>query len=595
MTSQITAEPKNLLLLWDVHFAAHQAFNKPLVGCLSADEHLSILYCSDYINRKLSYLSATRFDWLHMQTRHSKRKAVLRNVKGLVKVIIGRRQKIEVGYLADPNVEAMPVEALLERHFRQALRRRIFRLSSQEIFALKHNDYPIGQHFCVDMSLDCKSTSEELATHTPQLHNLRLAAYYSCLLVEALHRFFQAQPGNHYRLLSTSVYSLDWICRGFALTRGHQHLFLEHIPARVPGCKVYSSYSHDLLLRRQHQAAQVYDRDHLAAAIDYATSYLRKRLSPQSAHTYSPLITRTSELSKLSNLLKANPGSLLWVYYTNSPDELVSISHDYHCAQLDSAMPWDDSGVAQNEVAALQLMARMAQQKNALLVIRQHPRLGPEARSSFLSSEYHQIADCCAQLEQLYPRLVLSFEPWNPINSYELALLADRVISFRGTMPLEASLLGLRPLVLAVNKGYMNYAIKLHAESAPRTLEDLQDDLETEASCYSFDELATFLIQFYLVRSHGVISLADDQISRNSLSQALHNRTSMPSTPAIQSPLPSGLPGSQPQTSPHDATLPALVTGEADFVAQSPSNLETLILAYLEEAYSIAASAFGLG
>jgi hypothetical protein len=593
MSTTIVSEPQNLLLLWDVHFIAHQNFNKALTSCLSTDAPLSIIYCSDYINKKHSCLSESRFDWIKMQTRHSRRKALLSKIKKLVKAISGKQERIDIDYLEDANVNAIPAEALLERQLRQELCKRIFELGSLEIFELKYRDYPISQHFCVDMSLDCKTTSKTLQDNTPHLRNLRLLAYHSCLMVEVLHRFFEAHPKTHYRLLSTSVYSLNWICRGFALTRGHEHLFLEHIPAPVLGCKVYASYSHDLLLRRQVQAAELYDLDHLVTAIEYAISYLRKRLSPQSSHTYSPLITRTNELSKLGSPLMANPDSALWVYYTNSPDELVSISHDYQCAHLNSTMPWDDSGVAQDEAAALQLMASIAQQQNALLVIRQHPRLGPEARSSFLSSEYRQLADCCTHLERLYPGVVLSFEPWNLINSYELALLADRVISFRGTMPLEVSLLGLRPLVLALNKGYMNYSIKMHAEAAPRTLEGLKADLESGSSHYSFDEIATFLVQFYLARQDGVIKLTDDSESSNYLMRSLSEQTSLVPRLVSQKTFRASYPRSGTQSASYEDTKSGVAFCDQR-LANSTIDLDSLISGYLNTAYQIAASSFGL-
>jgi predicted glycosyltransferase len=60
-----------------------------------------------------------------------------------------------------------------------------------------------------------------------------------------------------------------------------------------------------------------------------------------------------------------------------------------------------------------------------------------------------------------FPGVVTIIEPWESINSYELAILSDKVISFRGTMPLEVSLLGIRPIVLARDKGIMNYWIQL--------------------------------------------------------------------------------------------------------------------------------------
>ena len=594
MTSQESPEAQNLLLLWDADFAPHYNFNKHLVQGLSGESPLSILCCNEYIKNKHSSLAPVGFDWRRMQSRYSKRKAMLSAARGLLNATISRQELPSIECIAPASVSVTTADQLLDRQKIAELRRYIFSLDSQELFALRCRDYWVGQHFCVDMSLDCKSISDDLRAGSPELVNLRLTAFYSWLLVEALNSLFNAQPILCYRLISTSVDSLDGVCRGYAAMRGHQHLFVEQTLSQSAGCKVYISSSHDLLLRRQYQAALDYSGQLLSEAIDFALEYLKRRFSLGSSHTYSPLTTAAIELARLGDLICANPSLPVWIYFTNSPDELVSISHDYRCTGIASLIPWDDSGVVQDEVQALRLVAKIAQEQNALLVIRQHPRLGPESRCSFLSSEYRLLADCCAELAQLYPGRILSFQPWSLINSYELALLSDRVISFRGTMPLEVSLLGLRPLVLAFNKGCMNFAIQLHADHAPRTLDDLRIDLESRSSCYSFKEIAAFLIQFYLVRSIGVIPLGESRESLDSLSQALYSGTSLQSLSLAQCrPL---------------SSLPVVTRQEASkqghySLASLPQNIlsvlesfdhDTMIASYLERAYAVAAFSFGL-
>ena len=570
----------NLLLLWDAHYAPHHKFNEALIKSLRADKPLNIIYCSGYINDKHSCLETTHFDWLRMQTLSSRREVLARKIKKSIKQIVRKECKLEPSFLTLPSIKATPAESLCSLEFRKDLQRKIFNLRSQELFRLSHRGYPVCEHFCVDMSLDCKSTSKDLKPNTPELHILRLTAYYSALMVEALHEFFQTVPKADYLCLSTSVYSLDWVCRGFALTRGHEHLFVMNVSDGVPRCQVNSSYSHDLVLRRQLQEDEIYYQDFLINAIDYALGYLVTRLSARSAHTYSPLTTQLSELERVGELINANPKSNLWVYYTNSPDELISISHDHQHSGAAEFLPWDSSGVVQNEIEALHTISHMAHQHNAMLVIRQHPRLGPEARSSFLSSEYHVLADCCRRLEKMYPKRVLTFEPWSSINSYELALHSDRVVSFRGTMPLEVSLLGIRPLVLAVNKGYMNFAIKLHSERAPRTFEELRKDLTSNPTYYSFQELEAFLVQFYLARRHGVLTLSSDISSISDLSLALNESSSISQA------------GPQAPSCAKDSP-PNYYINQA-LIQSTSIDANILISSYLEKAYSIAAGAFGL-
>ena len=126
----------------------------------------------------------------------------------------------------------------------------------------------------------------------------------------------------------------------------------------------------------------------------------------------------------------------------------------------------------------------------------------------------------------------------------------------------------------------MNFAIKLHSERAPRAIEELHDDLASNSTFYSFEEISSFLIQFYMVREHGVLSLDSDLTSASALSLALNNGSSI-----------------HPASS-KDLSLEDYSTGNTrnDRIVTPFNSFDTaeLIMSYLEEAYTIAAEAFGM-
>jgi hypothetical protein len=135
----------------------------------------------------------------------------------------------------------------------------------------------------------------------------------------------------------------------------------------------------------------------------------------------------------------------------------------------------------------------------------------------------------CERLQSLHPGHVQIIPPEAQFNSYELALLSNRVISFRGTMPLECSLLGIKPIVLAKDQGVMNYWITLHAEAAPSDRAMLLAMLTDGDECYSSKELARFLCEFYLLHQGGSIPL-EDPGSSALLQRALHSGNSRDSS-----------------------------------------------------------------
>ena len=166
--------------------------------------------------------------------------------------------------------------------------------------------------------------------------------------------------------------------------------------------------------------------------------------------------------------------SQIWTYFSSSPDELACIEHAIQESTEPEAFQTMQAGAAQSEEEAIALLAEIASRNNALLIIRLHPRLDSDSRSKEVSSALDLMMKTCHSAKKNHPNSVHIVKPSDSVNSYILSILSDKVVGFRGTMPLEANLLGITPIVIAVKKGFSNYWIKDHADNAPTSAQQLE-------------------------------------------------------------------------------------------------------------------------
>ena len=523
-----------LVLLWDAYYRPHLEANLALLKTLVLEnEQIVVVTCPTYYRAKHAILSHVTFDSKSGRCRFSCRKWIYRSLRHAINQIAEPSRASLPRLLRHyPQIKFVSAHSLVAKDSLLAIRAKVDSLSINQILETEFYGIKLAPHWSVDLSLDCKTLLNDISANTPQDAILRSLAFHSLLVLEALHSFRNNQNNIPIQYISTSVYSLDWLSRQYILDHGGRHVFVQMLSlVSRPLCKVYTSVPQDLYLRRQVQASHACSNALLQPAIQYAEKYIRARLSISSSHTYSPLKTEVGVLAKLLRGSKIDSGRPLWVYYTNSPDELVSIAHAYRSSGMVNLIPWFDSGFIRNEVDALTIVIDLAHKMNAILVVRQHPRLWCEQRSQFVSSTYETLSTLLREQQLRCPGTLAIVEPWEPINSYELAILSDKVISFRGTMPLEVSLLGIRPIVLARDKGIMNYWIRDHAEAAPQTLEELEQFLHSDStSGFSLPEFCSYLIQFYLLNQYGTVELGCDSSSAKSFSSALQNDSSIPVT-----------------------------------------------------------------
>lgn len=527
--SQSLGPAKFVLLLWDAYYYHHLEFNKLLVSALAENANITILTFPPYYEVKQQILANLIYDRPTEKVRFSRRKALRQRVKHLAKVLLLRwPPKVKPSSFASKNCAIVNCLELVSRTKIRDLRKAVRKLSADEIYNLKYRDVHVGEHLIVDMSLDCKSSKMSYAEESIELRNLRHSCLSACIAIEALEILTTLDAFKSSVFLSTSVYTLDWSCKDFLERKKISHFFVESDNVKPGFCKIYKSASDDILNRKHIQNHLVVRPDVVNAARQFSTAYLTKRFGKSSAHTYSPCSTSLQAIDRLASVIVEFPDSPLWTYFTNSPDELNSILHDHQYSGLSQKMPWAYSGVAQDEYEAISLIAALALEFDAILVIRQHPRLFSEKRSVFVSSEYGQMRNHIESIRNQNPQKIVVVEPFDQINSYELAILSDRVVSFRGTMPLEASLMGFRPIVLAKNKGFCNFHLNIHSSSAPSSIEELRFQLQALSPYYSKEEMSIFATEFFASRSYAAISLIDSRLASTKLCNSISCGTSLP-------------------------------------------------------------------
>lgn len=504
---------KNILLLYDGFLVEHNKFTSSVIKVLGEIETLESIELDSYLKEKLQLLSFCRYDYKRRKTRASRRLIAVGVTKKILKNIL------LPFHVTKHKNNVNSYRRILGPQRVAYLRSMVSTMSVHELLVLEWCGVHIGKHACVDLSLDCKCTGEDIVSHTPQHLILRSLCFHAILLLEVLERMLQTNASGTLRFISTSVYSLDWIAREFVHCHQAQHRFLIPLKLDPPVCRIYKTYCDDLLRLRKEQSDMIMTSALLSESCDSASSYLEHRLNPRTVHRYSPLSSNPVLLSQI--LSRLNKLDKIWTYYTNSPDELVSVNHGYYASEISqSEMPWYNDSFVTSEEQCLWVLSELAFACDAVLVIRHHPRLQPEQRSQFQSSSFHSLSLVCNRIRELYPNNIIIIHPNDRINSYELALASDRVISFRGTMPLETSLMGLRPIVMAKDQGAMNYWILLHAEAAPKDKEDLLHQLTVADEQYSPHELARFLCEFFLLQVGGSIPL-EAQSSKALLHEAL--------------------------------------------------------------------------
>lgn len=506
---------KALLILWDDDIKEHRNLNCAIARMLNEKYKLTIINYPEYIRSKRAikerYIDSSEKNQGKSLDKTIKKIVSAAKTNQVLRTLFGKTHLINSNS-GSPN---WPQESNF-RHGKRVTIKKVLTEIRQHIW--KHNtDNKISSlsdmHALIDLSLDAKLQEDQINTTEEKIivsqikQNLRKHAEHISNMVSDI---LKGDDPTNWIVFNTNVYSLDWITRQIVLSLGCEHRFIENEPiSREDGLrvKIYRTYASDLYIRRQIQDNLNITEEIAKEATQYALFYLNQRFFGSTSHTFSPLEGSLESFQKLLERLRKSR-KYLWTYFSNSPDELASIEHGIEQSDRADKFKTLNSGVAQTEEEAIKLLGKLAQEYNALLVVRLHPRLGKMKGANRVSSALKSMLKACGEAEQDYPGAIYTITPDMNINSYLLTLLSEKIISFRGTMPLEANLFGIDPIVLAIDKGFANYWIKMHSDLAPKNLDELRMRLLDESITCKDKDLIKFLVEFWVINQLGSIALS---------------------------------------------------------------------------------------
>jgi len=164
------------------------------------------------------------------------------------------------------------------------------------------------------------------------------------------------------------------------------------------------------------------------------------------AHLFSP--NKGNDPGELLGTLGLDKNKKILVAYTSSTDEIAATQNMY--ASMGYSFPFQHLFATQEEW--ILRTAAYAEQKGYQLVVRMHPRMGQTAS---LARESPQLADFRKALADI-PASCTVIWPEDSVSSYDLAELADVVLSSWSTMSQELSRIGIPCIAVSKTYAYSN-------------------------------------------------------------------------------------------------------------------------------------------
>jgi len=264
-----------------------------------------------------------------------------------------------------------------------------------------------------------------------------LTAY---ILLDSIYRFFRIQAGLHF-----NDYSLMLTHR----LMGNRY--------EIPMISITQA-SHLNLDRRRYLVVHKTFRETSFSQVEYWQKYRNLSLPVSivnqigddvllkfrgaGSHVYSP--SKSIEQPDLYKSLNLDPNRSLLVAYTSSRDEITSVTMGM--AGLGVALPTKEQPFI-DQVAWLQVLTKFVEESNNLqLVVRIHPRESKNKRDSQVSQHLDLLLSHFSRPFQ-HCRFIW---PEDPTSSYDLAEIADLVLTSWSSMGLECARLGI-PVLTATN------------------------------------------------------------------------------------------------------------------------------------------------
>jgi tetratricopeptide (TPR) repeat protein len=260
------------------------------------------------------------------------------------------------------------------------------------------------------------------------------------ILLDSIYRFFKIQAGLHF-----NDYSLMLVHR----LMGNRY--------EIPMISITQA-SHLNLDRRRYLVAPQTFRETSFSQVEYWQKYrdlslpvsivnqigddVLLKFRGTGSHVYSP--SKSIEQPDLYKSLNLDPNRSLLVAYTSSRDEITSVTMGME--GLGVTLPTKEQPFI-DQVAWLQALTKFIEESNNLqLVVRIHPRESKNKRDSQVSQHLDLLLSHFSRPFQ-HCRFIW---PEDPISSYDLAEIADLVLTSWSSMGLECARLGI-PVLTATN------------------------------------------------------------------------------------------------------------------------------------------------
>lgn len=345
----------------------------------------------------------------------------------------------------------------------------------------------------IDISLCLKCKKIELAD---SLHSYfsRITLFHIIISLNWL-KTFQVSISMIYH---TSLYSLNHAIGQYAAIHhtliSQRNCLFQYNGAKIGGFSMNENLHRDLFLRRILYRS--FSSSDLASdAIEYCDNYLTTHVCGTSPWSYSPDPKAISSTDPYS-LLGLCPSKRLYTYFTSSPDEEYS-------SDILGATTFSAGGLVKrpfnNEVEAIEALAKEFTRQSSYLIVRFHPRLDKESRVPLRSDSHDGFIEDIEKLRLVYENIVI-IRPSDKISSYWLAGWSHKCFSLRSSILYNLGLLGIPFCYLSDNaglhpSGYDRYCVKQRKEIlkaiAPRKI-TAKDHLDLIYGFYLTSYHATF-------------------------------------------------------------------------------------------------------
>ena len=297
-----------------------------------------------------------------------------------------------------------------------------------------------------DMSLCLKSRISELSLCSDSLHMafIRLTFISSCLSIEIAHNLFSnfnQNPPCIDRCIIPDAYSAYNAVAGVADTfriksmiltaDGHFNDLLKILPRDIQPVNLAA-----------HNAQQLaYEYTTPDVFFSLAKLYLEEKvIKGLSTQAYSSAHSDLPEQKRVFDFLHKYPNSL--AYFTSSPDEQSESEYQYDSYSIQSGQLSKGIDLFSDEYALLTDLIEYSLRSDYGLIIRMHPRLGSERRSTQISSARQHFLSQVNSLDQSAKDRILLIEPEAKLSSYWLGAHSAVNIFYRSSIGSELSMLG---------------------------------------------------------------------------------------------------------------------------------------------------------